>query len=122
MVNLVSNSTVCVVMTCQVQWYHGSRLIRPSSKYSMQLSRDGECALRINEAGRDDVGQYSCCASNVVGRDICFADVFVEGAELIDNTSYISKEAMSKISLVTRSALMTYVYLLENCLFILMGK
>ena len=105
-----------------MQWYHGSRLIRPSSKYSMQLSRDGECALCINQASRDDVGQYSCCASNVVGRDICFADVFVEGAERIDNTSYISKEALSKISLVTRSALVKCVYLFENCLCRLVNK
>jgi len=81
----------------------------------MQLSRDGECVLHIKQASHDDIGRYSCCASNVVGRDACSADVYVEGAELIDNTSYISKEALSKISLVTQSAsvicLLTYVVL-----------
>lgn len=87
-----------------MQWYHGSRLIRPSNKYHMQLSRTGECVLRVNQATRNDVGRYSCCASNLVGRDVCQADVFVEGAELIDNTSYISKEALNKINLVTRLA------------------
>jgi len=94
----------------QVQWYHGSRLIRPSSKYSMQLTRDGDCTLRVRQAGRDDVGRYSCCASNVVGQDSCSADVYVEGAELIDQTSYISKEALSKISQVARSAFILLIY------------
>jgi len=70
----------------------------------MQLSRDGQCVLRITQAGRTDLGRYSCCASNVVGRDMCSADVFVEGAELIDNTSYISEEALNKINSVARSA------------------
>ena len=93
-----------------VQWYHESRLIRPSSKYGMQLSRNGDCVLRIKQATPNDVGRYSCGASNVVGRDMCSADVFVEGAELIDSTSYISKEAMNKINQVTRSAFVMYVY------------
>jgi len=88
----------------QVQWYHGSRLIRPSSKYEMQLLRDGDCVLRVRQASRDDVGRYSCCASSVVGRDICSADVFIEGAQLVDSTSYISEEAMNKINVVARSA------------------
>jgi len=68
----------------------------------MQLVRDGECILRVTQASRDDLGRYSCCASNVVGRDICSADVYVEGAELVDSTSYISPEAMDKINLVAR--------------------
>ena len=88
----------------QVQWYHGSRLVRPSGKYQMQLMRDGECVLQVRQASRDDLGRYSCCASNVVGRDICSADVYVEGAQLVDNTSYITEEAMNKINLVARSA------------------
>ena len=69
----------------------------------MQLLRDGECVLRVMRASRDDLGRYSCCASNVVGRDICSADVYLEGAELVDSTSYISEEAMNKINLVARS-------------------
>jgi len=89
----------------QVQWYHESRLIRPSTKYNMQLMRNGESSLCVKQATKNDVGRYSCCASNVVGRDICSAEVYIEGAELIDNTSYISKEALNKINLVARSAL-----------------
>ena len=77
----------------------------------MHLTRDGECALRVRQASRDDVGRYSCCASNVVGRDICAADVYIEGAELIDKTSYISKEALDKISIVARSAITLLVYI-----------
>ena len=70
----------------------------------MQLLRDGECVLRVRQASRhEDAGRYSCCASNVVGRDICSAEVYVEGAQLVDSTSYITEEAMNKINLVTRS-------------------
>jgi len=98
----------------QVQWYHGSRLVRPSSKYQMQLLRDGECVLRVRQATREDVGRYSCCASNVVGREICSADVYVEGAELVDSTSYISEEAMNKINSVARSV-MRNILLLARC-------
>jgi len=70
----------------------------------MQLTRAGDCVLRVRAATREDVGRYSCCASNLVGQDTCSADVYLEGAELIDQTSYISKEALSKISQVARSA------------------
>jgi len=76
----------------------------------MQLSRDGECVLHVKQPTHSDIGRYSCCASNVVGRDICSADVFIEGAELIDSTSYISKEAMDKINLVARSAFVKRVH------------
>lgn len=105
---LLNGVIMCEIV--QIQWYHGSRLIRPSGRYSMQLSRDGHCTLHVKQATHDDLGRYSCCASNVVGRDECSADVFVEGAELIDKTSYISEEAMNKINLVTQLAFMTCVH------------
>jgi len=68
----------------------------------MQLSRTGECTLRVNQPSHGDIGRYSCCATNIIGRDVCQADVSLQGAELVDNTSYISKEAMEKINLVAR--------------------
>ena len=79
----------------------------------MQVSRDGDCLLRVKRATRDDAGRYSCSVSNVVGQDLCSADVYVEGAEVIDSTSYISEDAMNRINLVTRWALLSIVSRLQ---------
>jgi len=83
----------------------------------MQMLRDGECVLRIKQPTHVDVGRYSCCATNIIGRDSCSADVYVEGAELIDSTSYISKEAMDKINLATRLTLHSVIYAANVCVF-----
>lgn len=80
-----------------MQWYHNGRLIRPSARYEMRLTRDGVCSLCVRSASRQDAGHYTCCATNVVGRDTCSAELYIEGEGAIDETSYVSSEALRKI-------------------------
>lgn len=63
----------------------------------MRLTRDGVCSLCVRAASRQDAGHYTCCATNVVGRDTCSAELYIEGEGAIDETSYVSSEALRKI-------------------------
>jgi len=64
----------------------------------MRYAMNGECILHVKKATLDDVGSYSCCASNLVGRETSSAEVFSDGVGNIDSTSYISSEALKKIT------------------------
>lgn len=63
----------------------------------MQLTREGACSLRVHSPLRQDAGHYTCCATNIVGRDTCSAELYIEGEGPIDETSYVSAEALRKI-------------------------
>ena len=63
----------------------------------MQLTKDGVCSLRICKATSDDIGHYTCCATNLAGRETCSGELFVEGFKGIDQTSYIDPETLKRI-------------------------
>lgn len=81
----------------QIQWFHDGRMIRPSQRYEMKLTRDGYVSLRILNAYADDAGHYTCCATNVVGRDACSAELFQDGVNVIDETSYIDPDVLRRM-------------------------
>jgi len=84
-------------LSIKIQWYHNGRLIRPSSRYKMTLSPDGDVTLRVVEPMSPDCGYYTCCATNVTGRDACSAELYIDGQTLIDETSYIAPESLKRI-------------------------
>ena len=51
--------SVCLSV-CQVHWYHNDRLLRPSRRHEMKLTRDGVCSLRISDVTPDDAGTSVC--------------------------------------------------------------
>ena len=81
----------------QIQWYHDGRLIRPSQRYEMKLTRDGYVSLRIRNAFPEDAGHYTCCATNVVGRDACSGELYEEGVNKIDETSYVDPDVLRRM-------------------------
>ncbi|KJH40943.1 immunoglobulin I-set domain protein, partial [Dictyocaulus viviparus] len=50
-----------------ITWYVDGDPIRESQEYKM-ICEDGVCILRINEVLAEDEGEYSCEASNIVGK------------------------------------------------------
>lgn len=81
----------------QIMWYHNGRLIRPSNRYEMKLTKDGYCSLRIRMAFPEDAGHYTCCATNIVGRDTCSVELYNESTNIIDETSYVAPETLHRI-------------------------
>ncbi|KIH66616.1 immunoglobulin I-set domain protein, partial [Ancylostoma duodenale] len=60
----------CIVSglpTPEVKWYVDGDVIQQSREYDI-VYEDGVCILRINEALAEDEGEYSCEATNSVGR------------------------------------------------------
>jgi len=80
-----------------VEWYHEGRLIRKSNRYEMKVTRDGYASLRIRVAFPEDAGHYTCCATNLVGRDACSAQLLVEEVGIIDDTSYVAPDTLRKM-------------------------
>ena len=74
-------------------------MLEPSQRYEMKLTPDGFCTLRIRVAFPEDAGHYTVCATNVVGRDTCSAELYVEGLSQIDDTSYVTPETLRKITM-----------------------
>ncbi len=62
----------------------------------MKLTKDGFISLRIFNPAKEDGGHYTCCATNVVGRDTTSAELDVEGGE-IDETSYVGPDALRRM-------------------------
>ena len=87
--------TFCLLL--QVQWYHNGRLIRPSKRYEMKMTKEGYVSLRIRVAFPEDTGHYTCCATNVVGRDTVSAELFIEGLGNIDETSYVNPDTLARM-------------------------
>ena len=64
---------VCVsicLSVCQVHWYHNDRLLRPSRRHEMKLTRDGVCSLRISDVTPDDAGTSVCLS---VSLSVCLS-------------------------------------------------
>jgi protein-arginine kinase len=81
----------------QIQWYQNGRAVRPSQRYEARVTRDGYASLRIRTAFPEDRGHYTCCATNIAGRDACSAELFVEGLSSIDETSYVNPDTLRRI-------------------------
>ena len=92
--SLIHGTIFCV---SQIEWYHNGRLIRPSNRYDLKLTKDGVCSLCIRTALPEDAGHYTCCATNLIGRDTCSAELFIEGASIIDETSYVAPETLRRM-------------------------
>lgn len=76
----------------------------------MKITRDGYVSLRIRVAFPEDQGHYTCCATNLLGRDTCSAELYIEGIGTIDETSYVSEESLRRMTQRSGS-LYTYVEL-----------
>jgi len=63
----------------------------------MKLTKDGVCSLRIRSAGPEDMGIYTCCATNVVGQEYSSAELYVPEPVAVDETSYVSAEALRRM-------------------------
>lgn len=63
----------------------------------MSITKDGVCTLTIRVTLPEDAGHYTCCATNVGGRDTCSAELYVEGAKAVDETSYVTPETLRRM-------------------------
>lgn len=97
-INLTSCMQLCFISFIQIQWFHNGRLVRPSKKYEMKLTKDGACSLKIKAVGPDDVGIYTCSATNVMGQEYSSAELYIADAKAVDETSYVSPEALRRMT------------------------
>ena len=64
--------SVCLSV-CQVHWYHNDRLLRPSRRHEMKLTRDGVCSLRISDVTPDDAGTSVCLSVSLSVSVVCLS-------------------------------------------------
>ncbi|XP_015284164.1 PREDICTED: titin-like, partial [Gekko japonicus] len=60
-----------------VSWAKDGREIRTGGNYAITFAANTAC-LRIMRVGKGDSGQYTCQASNDVGKDFCSAQLNVK--------------------------------------------
>lgn len=63
-------------------WAKDGREIRTGGNYAITFV-ENTARLRIMRAGKGDSGQYTCQASNVVGKDFCSAQLNVKGIGIL---------------------------------------
>jgi len=61
-----------------VTWYHDGELISKDARHIFEVM-DGESALKIPEAKRNDRGEYTVKATNKLGEDVASFLVTVTG-------------------------------------------
>lgn len=45
----------------------------------------------------EDSGYYTCCATNLAGRDTCSAELNVGPVSVIDESSYVTPETLKRM-------------------------
>lgn len=74
--------------TPSITWYHNGELIENNERYEIK-DAERTSSLRINEATRDDRGEYQIRGTNKIGEDlVCFL-VTVTGKKKSLFTSFL---------------------------------
>ncbi len=74
----VFTAVVSGAPTPEIAWLKDKKTIAPSDRLKMDYNPDTHtCTMRIVKATQDDIGVYSCRASNPAGKATCTANVVV---------------------------------------------
>ena len=71
-------AVVSGVPTPEIAWLKDKKMIGPSDRIKMTYNPDTHtCSMTIQKSTQEDIGVYSCRASNPAGKATCTANVVV---------------------------------------------
>ena len=72
------SAVVSGVPTPEIAWLKDKKMFGPSDRIKMTYNPDTHtCTMTIHNATQEDIGVYSCRASNPAGKATCTANVVV---------------------------------------------
>jgi hypothetical protein len=95
---VVLNCKIDAYPKAEVTWFKDGQPLRASDRHSTFYDMyTGMAILRLKTAFNDDRGTYECVATNIAGRESTFAQLLVQQAPGIDETSYIDPDVLRKL-------------------------
>lgn len=83
----------------RITWSKDNKEIRPGGNYTITYVGNTP-HLRILKVGKGDSGQYTCQATNDVGKDMCSAQLSVKGIIMWHLPMFVLSPVCVKVSLV----------------------
>ena len=95
---IVFNCKIDANPKAEVTWFKDDQPLKASDRFSTFYDMfTGMAILRLKTAFNDDRGTYTCVARNIAGTDSSTAQLLVQQAPGIDETSYINPDVLRKL-------------------------